>query len=170
MSTAQGSAVDTELVDRSTVEDFLYREAALLDEWRLLEWLELFTGDCLYEIPALDCPDDEAGRTFSLIHDNRVLLEQRVARLMKPTAHAEFPHSRTRRLVGNVRVLGAHGEQTMIAANFAVHRVDLYSHVEFVGRYEHVLTSTREGLRFTHRKAVLDHQVLQPQGKISIIL
>lgn len=161
---------DAGLVTRSDIEDFLYREAALLDEWRLHEWLELFTPDCLYEIPALDCPDDDAGRTFSIVHDNRVLLEQRVARLLKPTAHAEFPHSRTRRLITCVRILGTHGDELMVAANFSVHRIDLYAHVEFVGRYEHVLVAGRDGLRFRHRKAVLDLQVLQPQGKISIIL
>ena len=163
-----------ELVTRAGVEDFLYREAALLDEWRLLEWLELFTPDCLYEIPSLDNPSEDGGRTFSIVHDNRTLLEQRVLRLMKPTAHAEFPHSRTRRIIGNVRILGTHdsdaGSEVMVAANFAVHRVDLYAHVEFVGRYEHVLVAGRDGLRFRHRKAILDHQVLQPQGKISIIL
>ncbi len=27
-------------ITRSDVEDFLYEEAALLDEWRLDEWLE----------------------------------------------------------------------------------------------------------------------------------
>jgi len=48
--------------------------------------------------------------------------------------------------------------------------VDLYAHGEFVGRYEHVLVAGAGGLRFKHRKAILDHQVLQPQGKISIIL
>jgi p-cumate 2,3-dioxygenase beta subunit len=159
-----------ELITRADVEDFLYREAALLDEWRLLEWLELFTPDCLYEIPSLDCPTDDAGRTYSIVHDNRVLLEQRVVRLLKPTAHAEFPHSRTRRLITNVRILGTHGDEVMVTANFSVHRVDLYAHVEFVGRYEHVLLVGPGGPRFRHRKAILDHQVLQPQGKISVIL
>ncbi|HEY1973492.1 MAG TPA: aromatic-ring-hydroxylating dioxygenase subunit beta [Pseudonocardia sp.] len=157
-------------MSRAEVEDFLYREAALLDEWRLAEWLELMTEDCLYEIPALDCPESDAGRTFSLIHDNRVFLEQRVARLLKPTAHAEFPHSRTRRIVGNVRILGTHDPEVMITANFAVHRVDLYSHVEYVGRYEHVLVTGPDGFRIKHRKAILDHQSLQPHGKVSILL
>jgi len=157
-------------IDRATVEEFLYREAALLDEWRLLEWLDLMTEDCLYEIPALDLPNDDAGRTFSIVHDSRVLLEQRVKRLMKPTAHAEFPHSRTRRLITCVRILGQHDDEIMVAANFSVHRVDLYSHVDFVGRYEHVLVRGRDGLRFKHRKAILDLQVLEPQGKISVIL
>ena len=31
------------LLTRADVEDFLYHEAALLDEWKTLEWAELFT-------------------------------------------------------------------------------------------------------------------------------
>jgi p-cumate 2,3-dioxygenase beta subunit len=58
----------------------------------------------------------------------------------------------------------------MITANFAVHRVDLYSHVEYVGRYEHVLLAGPDGYRIRHRKAILDHQSLQPHGKVSILL
>jgi len=65
---------------RIVLEDFLFHEAALLDEWRLEEWLDLFTDDCVYEIPAPDLPDSDASRTFSLVHDRRTLLEQRVIR------------------------------------------------------------------------------------------
>ena len=36
---------------RETVEEFLYREAALLDAWRLDEWLALFTADGRYLVP-----------------------------------------------------------------------------------------------------------------------
>ena len=32
-------------MSRSEAEDFLYREARLLDEWRLDDWLALFTRD-----------------------------------------------------------------------------------------------------------------------------
>ena len=33
------------LPSRQEVEDLLYREAALLDEWKLDEWLEMLTDD-----------------------------------------------------------------------------------------------------------------------------
>ena len=71
-------------VTRADVEDFLYYEAALLDEWRLEEWLDLFTDDAVYEIPATDLPghvESDASRTYALVHDRRTLLEQRVIRL-----------------------------------------------------------------------------------------
>ena len=42
------------LMLRLAVEHFLFEEAALLDNWRLEEWLALFTEDCLYVVPTTD--------------------------------------------------------------------------------------------------------------------
>ena len=36
---------DMQNISRAEIEDFLFAEADLLDEWRLPEWLELFTED-----------------------------------------------------------------------------------------------------------------------------
>jgi p-cumate 2,3-dioxygenase beta subunit len=93
-----------------------------------------------------------------------------VIRLKKPTAHAEFPHSRTRRLVSNVRILGRTDCELSAGANFAVFRIQRGVEVTYVGRYDYVLAITAEGLRIQRRKATLDHDVLDPHGKISIIL
>ena len=41
---------------RLDVEAFLYDEAALLDAWRLDDWLALFTRDARYEVPSTDRP------------------------------------------------------------------------------------------------------------------
>src|SRR5262249_37358870 len=152
------------------VEEFLYHEAALLDEWRLAEWLDLFTIDCVYEIPAPDRPDEETEGTFALIRDGRPLLEQRVARLEKPTAHAEFPHSPTRRLISNVRILARADHELRVAANFAVFRIRDGVQVTYVGRYDYVLATGGGDLRIKRRRATLDHDALDPHGKISIIL
>ncbi len=164
------TAAHVRKITRTDIEDFLYAEAALLDEWRLEEWLDLFTIDCLYEVPAPDQPNEDPAETFALIHDHRPMLEQRVIRLKKPTAHAEFPHSRTRRLINNVRILSREGDEVTVTANFAVFRVRNGIEVTYVGRYYYVLITTDDGLQIRHRKAILDQDVLDPHGKISIIL
>ena len=46
---AQGLGLDRDL--QLEVERFLYDEAALLDERRFWEWLELFTDDVRYWMP-----------------------------------------------------------------------------------------------------------------------
>jgi p-cumate 2,3-dioxygenase beta subunit len=157
------------LVTRADVEDFLYREAALLDSWELMEWLELLTEDCVYEIPSPDRPNEDPGQTFSLIHDHREMIEQRVIRLMKLQAYAEQPRSRTRRFIANVRIDSTVGDELMVAANFMVSRIRR-EHVTYVGRYEYVLVVTDAGLKIKHRKAIIDHFQLNPHGKISILL
>ena len=85
------------------VEQFLFEEAELLDQWRLHEWLDLFAPDGHYEVPATDRPDGDPTRDLFLIHDDRFLLEQRVNSLLTRAAHAEYPHSATRRMISNVR-------------------------------------------------------------------
>jgi len=50
---------------RAEVEDFLFREAALLDEWKLEEWLTLLTPDATYYVPPNDHPEGDRGRRCS---------------------------------------------------------------------------------------------------------
>src|SRR5882724_9147865 len=84
-------------ISRSEIEDFLFTEADLLDEWRLPEWLELFTEDAIYYVPSTDvAPDSSPDKNLFYVADDRFLPSERSKRLMQRTAHAEFPHSRTR--------------------------------------------------------------------------
>ena len=57
-------------VTRQEVEDFLYEEAALLDEWRLEEWLQLLTEDAAYYVPSTDVPEGDHKTTLFLIADD----------------------------------------------------------------------------------------------------
>ena len=66
---------------REEVEDFLYEEAALLDEWRLDEWLELFTEEARYLVPTTDLPEGDPKQDMVFIDDDIVRLRARVVRL-----------------------------------------------------------------------------------------
>jgi p-cumate 2,3-dioxygenase subunit beta len=153
------------------VEEFLYDEADLLDQWRLHEWLALFSPDGRYLVPATDKPDGDPVRDLFLIQDDRFLLEQRVNSLLTRAAHAEYPHSRTRRLISNIRASAQEDGRIEVSANFAVFRVRNAVVDTYFGRYAHVLERA-EGIGFTFhtRKAVLDLDALRPHGKVSIIL
>ena len=85
------------------VEALLYREARLLDERRFDEWLELFTQDAVYWVPAGgDAPDP--AQHVSLVYDDRQRLELRVRRALSAQAWAQDPPSHTARAVSNVEV------------------------------------------------------------------
>ena len=55
---------------REQVEDFLFREAALLDDWRLDDWVGLFAEDGRYVVPTTDLPDGDPQRDLVFIDDD----------------------------------------------------------------------------------------------------
>jgi p-cumate 2,3-dioxygenase beta subunit len=159
-----------ELPSRQEVEDLLYMEAALLDDWRLEEWLELLTDDAVYEVPPTDVPEGDARNTLFIIADDAIRIRSRVKQLLGKSAWAESPHSRTRRMISNVRVLGADGECIHVTANFAVHRMRYESVDTYIGRYDYKLARVGTELKIKERRAILDNEALRPHGKISFIL
>ncbi|MCG8424396.1 MAG: aromatic-ring-hydroxylating dioxygenase subunit beta [Proteobacteria bacterium] len=166
-------------ITRTMVEDFLYQEAALLDEWRLEEWLLLLSEDIIYEIPIIGMEQSSSDQTLFLLADDAQRLRGRVKQLMGTATWAESPRSRTRRMISNVRVRDAVRDELNVSANFAVYRIpqqswrteDGSNQTEcFVGAYHYKLRSGETGLRIARRTVVLDVDVIRPHGKISIIL
>src|SRR5215472_16739278 len=147
-----------QLPGRQEVEDLLYQEAALLDDWRLEEWLELLTDDAVYEIPPTDVPEADPRNTLFIIADDAVRIRSRVKQLLGKSAWAENPHSRTRRIISNVRVLGSDGENILVTANFAVYRMRHESVDTYIGRYEYKLIRIGNELRIRQRRAILDNE------------
>lgn len=168
------------MITRQEVEDFLYHEAALLDAWKLDEWLSLLTDDAHYRVPSNDTPDADPADTLFLIADDIQRIRGRVARLKDPHAHAEHPHSRTRRMITNVRIVGAspsplgegRGEgDVVVEANFTVHRFRRDERIgQFVGRYRYVLRVADGRMRIALREAILDSLELGSLGSVSFIL
>lgn len=160
-----------EAFSRADVEDFLFLEAELLDDWRLPEWLELFTDDAHYYVPATDLPPDASpDNNLFYIADDRYRLGERVARLMKKSAHSEQPRSKTRHLFSNVRIRKRSAEALEVGLAFATYRSkDEVSDV-YVGAIRYQLVSRDGALRIREKRCQLDMDGLKPQGRISIIL
>jgi len=154
---------------RQEAEDFLYEEAALLDAWKLDEWLALLTEDAYYRVPSNDRPESDPRGTLFTIADDIERIRSRVTRLKDRNAHAEFPPSRTRRIVTNVRITGR--DPLCVEANFVVHR---YRSIEdlrqYVGRYRYLLRREGGKLRIAGREAILDAMELASLGAVSFIL
>jgi p-cumate 2,3-dioxygenase beta subunit len=158
-------------VTRGEVEEFLVNEAALLDEWKLEEWLALVAEDGKYLVPSLDSPASDHRTALFLISDDRRNLGSRVKQLLGRATWAEFPRSRTRRLVTNARILEQADDWVKVTANFAVWRFQHDATDCYVGRYIHLLVrGPGGGLMFRERRAILDLETLRPHGKLSFIL
>jgi p-cumate 2,3-dioxygenase beta subunit len=161
------------LLRRLEVEDFLYREAALLDDWKLKDWLALFAPGGRYEVAPTGEP--EAGTLSSaeslfLVADDRERLEQRVIRLQKPQAHAEYPHSRVRHLYSNVRVLADANDRIEANSNFVTFRTKRGFTATYPGWHRWVLLRVADGFQIELKRTILDLDGLVPQGKVSLLL
>ena len=100
-------------MERSEAEDFLYREARLLNTGRNREWQKLFTDDAIYWVPAND-PDSDPEEHVSYIYDDMDLLNERLGRLESEFCFAQQPASSTLHQISNVEVEnGADGEVTL---------------------------------------------------------
>jgi 3-phenylpropionate/cinnamic acid dioxygenase small subunit len=163
------------------VEQFLYREARLLDARRFHEWLELFTDDVRYwmtgrsnrypksskAITILDLDryvEDDLTREdeLALLDETKETLAARVTRLDTGMAWAEDPPSRTRHLLTNIEVEpGASDSELTVYSNFIVYRSRAETEQDFyVGARQDVLRRVDGGWRIASRKLVLDQNVL----------
>ena len=154
---------------REEVEDFLYEEAALLDEWRLDEWAALFTEDARYVVPTTDLPEGDPSHDLVFIDDDITRIRARVKRLNSRHAHREYPSSRTRRFISNVRVKRTGDGALAVSANVLVYRFRSGEVAPYVGSCEYTLKRVEGGFRISYRRAVLDHEALTDHGAVSII-
>ena len=165
----QADALGMNDIGRAEVEDFLYHEAALLDAWRLDEWLALLTEDATYRVPSNDRPQSDPKSALFIIADDIRRIRARVTRLKDPHAHAEYPRSRTRRMVSNVRIVER--EPLRVEANFIIHRFRGNDDVrQYVGRYRYTLARDGTRLKIQSREAILDAMELASLGTVSFIL
>lgn len=161
----------TRTVTRSEVEEFLYREAALLDRWQLDEWLALFTDDAIYHVPTIGTAAETGPEnTLFYIADDRARLRERVLRLQKKGAHVEWPRSRTRHMVTNVLIDERDENELQVSAAFAVHRFKNAAADLYVGSYRYRLAIVEGGMRIREKRSMLDMDALRPHGRVSILL
>jgi 3-phenylpropionate/cinnamic acid dioxygenase small subunit len=162
------------LVLRHEVEDFLYREAELLDARRYEEWLALFTDDARYFMPMRrNVPHDATDREFTRegadvnwFDEGKDTLSRRVRQIGTGIHWAEEPPSRICHIVSNVDVVRAtppDGEATEVdvRSRFLVYRNRVETETDLlVGKREDRLRRVDGAWRIARRKIVLDQSVL----------
>ena len=141
-------------VDRQQIENFLYREARLMDEHAYDEWLSLWTEDALYWVP---CNDDDIDpqRHVSIIYDNRARLEDRIERMKSGAAYAQDPKSRLRRVVSNVEVEEGDNGEVTVYSNFNLTELRRGRQDTFAGRTIHKLRPQGASFKIAYKKVLL---------------
>jgi p-cumate 2,3-dioxygenase beta subunit len=154
---------------RGQVEDFLYYEADLLDSWRMKEWYPLYTEDSEYLVPPIENPDADKETALFIINDDFHRLTQRALRLTKKTAHVEWPRSKVRHLISNVRIVDQQPTEIRVEYNQVVYRAKRGMD-EFVCHVKQTLVPDGDSFKIKSKRIMLDLHALRPQGQISIIL
>ena len=136
------------------IEQFLYREARLLDTQRYEEWLDLWTEDATYWVP-LEQGQSEPFETSSIIHDDRTLLELRVKQARHPRAHARLPLARTVHQVGNIMVLSEENSEIKVASTLQLVEFRNQRQRVWGALVEHRLRRGPGGLRIARKRVDL---------------
>ena len=163
------------------VEQFLYREARLLDARQFRQWLELFTDDVRYWMPMRSNRYSVTSKAISILDGSRYeeedlskegdlaimdetkeSLVRRIDRLDTGMAWAEDPPSRTRHFVSNIEVEpGERESEIKVYSNFIMYRTRAETEEDFyVGSREDILRNVNGEWKIARRKIVLDQNVL----------
>ena len=163
------------------VEQFLYREARLLDDRRFHEWIDLFTDDLQYWMPGrtgrypasskaigiLDhsrYEEEELAKPgeLAIMDETKATLSARIARLETGMAWAEDPPSRTRHIITNIEIEEDDtASELKVYSNYVVYRNRGETEQDFyVGRREDVLRRIDGEWKIARRKVILDQNVL----------
>lgn len=110
------------VLSRQEAEEFLYQEAALLDERRLDEWLDLFTDDGLYWVPMDETADPEIEP--SVLYDDAATRAHRVYQILHEHRLSQNPPSTTVHAVSNVQAeQDGRGDECLVRCNLLVHEM-----------------------------------------------
>lgn len=151
------------------VEQFYYAEAELLDDRRYDEWFALLEDDIRYFMPMrfnrgrremhLEFSDDRQSAYYD---EDKESMAVRQRKLACGSNWAEDPPSRTRHMIGNVRIAdGALPGELSVKSAFLVYRNRLERQTEiFAGERQDVLRIRDGGFRIARRTVLLDQATL----------
>jgi benzoate/toluate 1,2-dioxygenase subunit beta len=140
--------------DFRRIENFLYREARLMDENAYNEWLMLWAEDICYWVPGNEDNADPSSHA-AIIYDDRKRLTARIKRLGSGYAFAQSPKSRLRRVVSNIEIEEAEDGTITTHSNFVLGEFRRGQQDTFVGRNEHRLRPDGGDFKMFFKKVLL---------------
>jgi len=128
-------------------EQFLYRQAALLDDKRWQDWIDLFTADGVYWMPP-----DASYQTWdgqpAIFAEDRDLMAVRMKRVLHPDAWSQKPLWGTNHVLSNVIVdKAAKNGDLVVRSRFHMLELRRDDVRHFAGQYTHHLKKAKGGYR-----------------------
>ena len=126
------------------VEQFLYRQADLLDSKRWQDWIDLFAKDGVYWMPP-----DPSYKTWdgtpAIFAEDKNLMNVRMKRVLHPDAWSQRPLWGTNHVVSNVVVDGkSRNGNLIVRSRFHMMELRRDDVRHFAGLYTHHLKKTKK--------------------------
>ena len=137
----------SKLETQHAVEQFLYRQADLLDSKKWQDWIDLFTPDGVYWMPA-DPADKHWDGVPAIFAEDHNLMTVRMKRVLHPDAWSQRPLWGTNHVVSNV-VIDKAAKNGDLTVRSRFHMLELRRDDvrHFAGQYTHHLKKTKGGYR-----------------------
>ncbi|WP_028601671.1 aromatic-ring-hydroxylating dioxygenase subunit beta [Ottowia thiooxydans] len=136
--------------------NFVLDEATLLDELRFEDWLALFSEDGHYWMPLTHGQSDPRLQA-SLMYEDKLLLQVRVARLAGARTFSQQPVSRCHHLLQQPRVLTRDEAAGVYTCRTSFHYVEARQDTQtlYAGWTTHTLVQQADGLRIRLKRVDL---------------
>ena len=149
------------------VEQLLYRQAECLDGKRWQEFIDLFTEDGTYWMPA--APEQTTGDGVpSIFWEDRNLMTVRLKRLAHPRAWSQKTAWATNHVIGNIVIEKEDTRTGALVVRSRFHMMEFRNDVtrHFAGSYIHHLKKTTAG----HRIKLQRVDMVNAQGPYEYVL
>ncbi|GAA62432.1 benzoate 1,2-dioxygenase beta subunit [Pseudoalteromonas sp. BSi20311] len=146
------------------IQDFIYKEARLLDDRKWDEWLACYHKDVTYWMPSWDDDDElisDPQKEVSLIYyPNKTGLEDRVYRIKTERSGASMPEARTTHQCTNIEILATSSTSISLRFNFHTlsHRYRETS--EFFGTQYYTIDITGEQPLIKEKRIILNNDYI----------
>jgi benzoate/toluate 1,2-dioxygenase beta subunit len=138
------------------IEDLLYQEASYLDKPDLDAWLELYTEDGTYWMPAIVDQQDHLNH-ISLMYDDRVMMEIRKRNFVHPRAASKDYTIRASHIISNIRIanMDEQSGDCTVTSNFQCVSYYRDKQTLYAGTYVHQLVKVGDSHRIRHKRVNL---------------
>jgi 3-phenylpropionate/cinnamic acid dioxygenase small subunit len=173
MAAPVDSATLAQIALQHEVEQFLYHEAALIDDRKHWEWYALLADDLEYWMPVRStrARGDEANEFAPLggaafFDEDKHLMAERIRKLDTPYSWSEDPPSRCRHFVSNVRIAEQRDNgELLVHVNFLIYRSRLARDEDmWAGRREDTLRRVGDSFQIVKRHIFVDQVSLMSKN------
>jgi 3-phenylpropionate/cinnamic acid dioxygenase small subunit len=137
------------------VEQLLYRQAELLDAKQWQAWMDLFTDDGIYWMPARP-EQTEWESSPSIFIEDKPMMEIRKGRVTHPNAWSQAPLWETNHIVSHAALEDTNNNRVVVRSRFHMMELRRETIRHFGGRYRHTLVrGADKQLRIKHQRVDL---------------